>query len=512
MQSLTKNGQYFLYLSLIVILGSIFLRFYGISAPPFDTHNGRQVQTLSTADDYYENGIDLLHSKVHYQGYPGYQLLEFPLYQGIIAFLWKTFSKSIVVVRLFNISVNLLTAWLIILIVKMYFSKKLAFLTGVIYLMTPLNMVYSRSTLFEVFAVLLNVLVIYLYLKLGNISNFKSIFLFLIWSVTVILSAVVKPLYLAPFCVIFFFTFFKKDKRTIILYGISLSIALACLFLWLRHAKAVNSMYFFTYNFAVEDHLGFKYFFTFTYWAKMMQRFVLKITPGPLILFFLLSLVFFFLKDASLNIGPVIVTWTCIGVYLFSFANINRPHDYYQLILTPLTSFLAAFTFNYIYKKIDAAKIRNMVLFIFILSVFASSALTYFTYVRLSVPLIEFEERVKPHVNPENKFAFLFINATRYEKDPYYPKFRYYKAEDFEYIAALYSIDKWGRAFVDTGIEGSIEYIKGVPEDLLKHFGEIIYYRFHHDDFNEDYFRSLKKLGYEKSYSDNYMYIFQRAG
>lgn len=64
-----------------LLLAGLLLRLHGLSYPPYDHHSFRQTQTLSTAEAFYRNGIDLLHPTAIYMGYPGTFVLEIPLFK-----------------------------------------------------------------------------------------------------------------------------------------------------------------------------------------------------------------------------------------------------------------------------------------------------------------------------------------------------------------------------------------------------------------------------------------------
>ncbi|MFH1283741.1 MAG: phospholipid carrier-dependent glycosyltransferase [bacterium] len=511
MLSNIKRDQIIIFIIFFLVFISILLRFYRLNAPPYDTHNSRQTQTLATIEDFHQNGIDLLYPKTHYVGYPGYQLLEFPFYQAVVSKLWKAFPATAATVRIYNILIHIFTAFLLILILKKYFAMDLCLLTAAVFILTPLNLMYSRSMLLDPTAVFFNMVVILLFLEIEKINNIKSIFLLIIWSICVILAALIKPLYLFPFCIIFFLKIFKRDKITIALYGISLSIALVLLFMWVKHADTVNAAHYFTSMQAVENHLGFKAIFTPTFWFKMVQRFNLKIAPGPSLLFLLFSLyIIFFKKDESNAVSIAKISWLCVVSFLVIFANINSPHDYYQLILIPFLSFIVIFSLNYFCDNMVNKDLKYPVILMFILSLFLASNLTYFTYARISVQVLEFQAKVKPHLDKTNEYVITFINTSYFDRFKNFPKSKFYKGPDFENVAALYSIGKWGTATADINMEESLNYLKNVPGDLIKQFGEIIYYRYNKNSITEEQLGIINQLGYQEKYRDDDVLIFRR--
>jgi len=92
-----KKLDYFI-LSTILIIAFIF-RLYKINTPLADLHSWRQADTASVARNYVKNGIDLFHpvyddlSNVQsgIDNPNGYRMVEFPIYNAIVAILYKIF-------------------------------------------------------------------------------------------------------------------------------------------------------------------------------------------------------------------------------------------------------------------------------------------------------------------------------------------------------------------------------------------------------------------------------------
>src|SRR4051794_20499725 len=98
-------------LILATFLIGLVLRFLGLHLPPFDYHAARQTQTLSTIQAYHKDGIDLLHPRVNYAGYPGVFVLELPIFQALIALSFRLLGFHLEIIRIFNIALGLATAW-----------------------------------------------------------------------------------------------------------------------------------------------------------------------------------------------------------------------------------------------------------------------------------------------------------------------------------------------------------------------------------------------------------------
>jgi len=494
----------------ILLAGSaILLRFYNISSPPFDAYSLRQTQTLSTIADFYENGVDLLYPKTHHAGYPGYYVLECPFYQAAMAYLWHIFPYSIAVIRCFNILINIFTAWLLYLVTNLFLPKKISAGAAIMFLLTPLNIFCSRSTLLEPAIVFLVMLVVYLYFRIGLINNAKSVVLFLLLSVCLCVSILIKPIYLGPFFVIFAATF-SNNKKTAGFYAVSFFTALGLLCLWMTRAATINNESIFTAGLAAKNLLGNGSLFNPFFWLIMFHRAAVKIAPGPalLCLFFSLFIAFFKNDADKKSIYLLRICWVIICGFLWLFADINFPHAYYQLILTPFSSVLIAFAAFYLLDKLSDARVKQVLCLIFTISLFLSAAISYLESARLSVSLLEFQAALGPRLDQNNRFVFLFVKSIPGDE---LSKIKFDKSPAFDELSGLYSVNKWGETRKGLTVKESVAYLKDIPQPLRDNFGEIIFYKY---DYGNDFFAedltALGELGYKLKMNSRFGVILQR--
>lgn len=501
----------FTVLTVILLVGaSTFLRFYNISSPPFDAHSLRQTQTLSTIADFHENGVDLLYPKTHYAGYPGYFALECPLYQAAMAWLWNIFPHSIAAIRFYNILIGIFTGWLLYLIANLFLPKKTSAAAAIIFLLAPLNIFCSRSILLEPTGIFLALTLIYLYFKIGPINNPKSLVLFLLFSICLCVSALIKALYLFPLLVIFAATLYGKDKKTTGLYAISFSLALFLLFLWMAHANAVNNSSIFLEGKTAIKHLGCLSLFNPLFWPTMAYRAAIKIAPGPAFWLLLFSLFLAFFKNGidKKSVYLLRICWVIILGFLCLFADINLPHDYYQLILTPFTSLLIAFAAFYLLDQLSDTRVKNAICVIFAAALFLSASIAYLETARISVPLLEFQAAVGPRLGQNNRFVFLFAKAISRDD---LSKIRFNKPPELDELSALYSVNKWGVARRGLTVQESIAYLKSIPRHLRDNFGEIIFYGYvYGEEFFPEELATLGELGYKLKTNGRFGAIFKR--
>lgn len=111
----------------IILFFAFFIRFYHITYPITDVFAFRQTQTASVIRNFYREGINLFYPKVDSLGQPGYLVLEFPLYQAIVALLYHLFSPDILYARITSIFFGFLSAILLYKITLELLNKKLRF-------------------------------------------------------------------------------------------------------------------------------------------------------------------------------------------------------------------------------------------------------------------------------------------------------------------------------------------------------------------------------------------------
>ena len=488
------------------------IKFHHFNAPPFDKHNFRQTQTLSTIEDYYENGVNLMMPKTHYVGNPGYHVLEFPVYQAFMAGLWKVTSPGPGMVRVVNIIAGLLSALLIFLITRRFLRVEEAILSSVFFILSPLNMIYHRSMLIDTWAVLFMLFTLYLYLAQEPKTKGKLFLRWFLFTASIILAALIKALYLFPFVVIFLLTFRKKPARSQILYWSGIVIALILLGLWMIHAREVNSFGYFTSTQSIERHIGFKDFATLSFWMAMIFRTVTRFAPGTGMFLLLVSLVlcFYRFSDKEEVVAGTFYTlplkslfkilWVILLLYLLTFAAMNRIHDYYQMVLIPFMSVLLALSCGAVLREVKQDLLRDVLAITFVAG-FAIPSYVFFMFYSAPVPkILMFRERIAPLVESSNKFVFLF-----YKQSPYGGSF-----ELFPKVASMYSINKWGRYFEIKNTEQVISILKKLPESVRQSSGELILYDL--PPLSKEEKSDLSAMGFELFRENSYGQVFKLTG
>jgi 4-amino-4-deoxy-L-arabinose transferase-like glycosyltransferase len=235
----------------IVLLTGLLLRLKGLSDPPFDSHTSRQTHTLSTIEAFHSDGIDLLHPRVIYTGYPGVLVLELPVFQALGATLYNIFGAHIELIRILNILFGTATMWLLYKVARHLFDATTAVAAAMIYWLAPVNILYQRSVLLDPSAVFLSTLSFYclaLLLIPGNMdaaanrSRQRWIWFGIFGGATLIV-ALVKALYLWPTVLLLGWVLlsrrFKWGMWTVLALLV-FGLAGIGVLVWNHHATVVN--------------------------------------------------------------------------------------------------------------------------------------------------------------------------------------------------------------------------------------------------------------------------------
>ncbi len=158
-------SQWSLIAILVVAVG---LRLYRVSNPISDWHAFRQADTASVTREYVKHGIDLLrptyqdHSNIQSgkDNPQGYRMVEFPLINGMIALVLRTFPGLPLVVtsRIFSIAASVGTMLALYQVVKKVSDQRLAYLSVLVMGILPYSIYYSRAVLPEPYMLLFSTL------------------------------------------------------------------------------------------------------------------------------------------------------------------------------------------------------------------------------------------------------------------------------------------------------------------------------------------------------------------
>ena len=147
----TKEG---IVLALILAV-ALTVRLYKIDRPLADWHSWRQADTAAVARNFIKDGFnpfipryDDMSSQANGLDNPNrYRFVEFPLYNLLIAAVWKLTGIQTVSARLTTVFITLVSTVFLYLVVRHFSSTKTAALASFFFATLPYNVFYSSTIL-----------------------------------------------------------------------------------------------------------------------------------------------------------------------------------------------------------------------------------------------------------------------------------------------------------------------------------------------------------------------------
>lgn len=342
----------------LALIAGLVLRFWGFGNPPFDAHAFRQTQTLATIEDFYWGGVDFFYPTTNYAGHPGILVLEAPVFQVIAAALYHLFGPHLEVIRALNIVIGAGTTLALYAITARLLNRRTALLSALIYWLAPLNILFERSTLFDPMAVLFALLSFYEFLVLLRpraegklLRQPRTLAALAGLTLTTCLVAVMKPLYLWPSVLLAAWEFARRRfrfEREIALAAAVFFVSGVLFLAWNRHCYIANRSGYYR-DLDPSSLLGIKELFDPKYyWTLMKTRYKEWLGAFGMILY-PMGLWAAWKRRKEKAIAATLWLLALIPpTYLCVFANINFPHNYYQLIITPFLAIIAAVGFAWL--------------------------------------------------------------------------------------------------------------------------------------------------------------------
>jgi 4-amino-4-deoxy-L-arabinose transferase-like glycosyltransferase len=136
-----------------LIAVAVLIRLPTLTLPLLERHAFRQTQTAYTARIFHTDGIDLLHPQLPVFGPPWQVPFEFPLYQAGAALFMDLGVDETVALRGLSLALFAVSAGLLWLLLAPRIGRLGAGVALVVFLFTPLGMVWSRTSMIEYLAV-----------------------------------------------------------------------------------------------------------------------------------------------------------------------------------------------------------------------------------------------------------------------------------------------------------------------------------------------------------------------
>ncbi len=327
---------------IILILASYPLKFIHFNDPYFGAYLSRQLQTMSTIDAYAAQGIDFVHPRSNHAGWPGYLLLEFPIFQAIAALVSQVTENPLVTTRMLNLIFGTLSIFLVYGISRFWFDRRVAFYSSLFFAWAPLNIMFHRSTMIDVscvfFALASQLILMHWFVQ-------RRWWLGVLFFVTGALCVLIKPLYFSPVIVLLVIQLileslpfsWKRLGTSIGRHGAIFSSLLligGLLIYWLAISLPKGP------SNGIFDLLGSSVLLKPQYYLKFLHRLMEHyVTPFNALLL-MAGIFLLFQKDRrTLRIQLLAAPL----VYYTIFANINLPHSYYSLIMIPYFSIITGY-------------------------------------------------------------------------------------------------------------------------------------------------------------------------
>ena len=332
-------------LLVLIALLAFMLRLYKIDTPLLDWHSWRQADTASVTREFQKNGIQLLYPKYHDlsnipSGLPnpeGYRMVEFPLYNALVASLLAVAPQLPLVVtsRVVSILFSIGTLISLFFFVTSYYGKKAGYLAAFFFAVLPYSIFYSRVILPEPVMVFFSTFSItcFRFFLLRN-SN-KYYFLSL---ASIAISFLLKPFtaFLAPVYIVMIFEqrSLKEVARDLRLYVYGV-LAVVPFLLWRDWIQQ------FPEGIPASDWLfngnGIRFRPAWVRWLGYER--ITKLILGYIGILALPVSLF----ESTMKKKFILLSWWLgIGLYFTVIATGNVQHDYYQALLTPIISFTLA--------------------------------------------------------------------------------------------------------------------------------------------------------------------------
>jgi 4-amino-4-deoxy-L-arabinose transferase-like glycosyltransferase len=343
---LSKDKLFWVILFLLVAI-----RFINISMPILEGTATRQVQTAMIARNLYTGGFNILYPQVDFLGPgPGYMILEFPLYNFMVAILYfmlggvyEWAGRFLTVLFYAGASVFLYK------IVHGLFDKKTALISVIVFGLSPISIIYSRAIMPDFPTLFFVIGSLYFMLKYAEKEHATN---FWISCVFTMLALLVKPqsFYVAiPLAYLLWhkdrWNFFIKPRNWLYLIIVVLPVVA-----WLLHGRSVHSLVSIreAYNFELNNWFEPALMLSVDYYSNTW-RIIIDWVLSPL--GFSLFFIGIFIRPYK-NSQRLIWYWLFgVVVYYIVFNTHIMGQEYYHIALVPIASIFIALAGISIFNK-----------------------------------------------------------------------------------------------------------------------------------------------------------------
>ncbi|MCB9812824.1 MAG: glycosyltransferase family 39 protein [Pseudomonadales bacterium] len=366
-------------LLIFIIFIALFLRIYKISNPILDWHSWRQADTASVTREYVKSEINPLYPKYHdisniasgLENPEGYRMVEFPIYNIIVAFILKSFStlQLEATSRMVSIIFSIGTLVSLFFLTKSYYGKKAAYLASFFFAVLPYSVFYSRTILPEptmLFFSTFSLVTLRYYLIKPSYRHY------LLSVISLAIAVLLKPFVIFLFPLYIQMILEKKGWKGLKDFRLYLYALISIIPFLLWRKWIIN----FPAGIPASDWLfngnGIRFRPAWFRWLGYER--ITKLILGFVGIIFLPISFLGSLKEKEFFIPS---WWLGIGIYFSVIATGNIQHDYYQILITPIISITLAHGVlildKFLSKKINALVSMGLISFLIILTLYFSN-------------------------------------------------------------------------------------------------------------------------------------------
>lgn len=357
---------------LVLVVIAFVLRTYKLDTPLADWHSWRQADTSAVSRGFIgDHKINWLYPTYEdlssiASGLPnsrGLRFVEFPIYNAA-TFVTKNLIPELNTEeagRVTTALASVLSLVFVFLLCRKLLSRRIAYLSAIVFAVLPYNIFYSRTILPDPTMVMLSLGGVWFALKYLEMGKKKYLILTFVFSASALL---VKPYAVFILGVIGYFMLLNlQNKKRIISLSVAGLLAVIPLVLWRNwisqypEAIPANSWLF--------NGNGIRFKGAFWYWlfADRIGRLILGFWGLVLFGFGVMKPII----SRKYGLFPFVLGVLAFS-YLAIFATGNVQHDYYQILLIPSLSILVALGLDYLINFGIKGKILAVVSFLFMVA------------------------------------------------------------------------------------------------------------------------------------------------
>ena len=359
-----KKLHLVLFLALVGL--TIALRLYHFTFPIADWHSWRQSDTAAVARNFVKRGFDPFHPRYDdlsniqsgKDNPEGYRMVEFPLYQIAGYAIYRVFpaisiEEALRIVSIFSSVVSLASLYYIAYVIS---SPAVGFFAALTFALLPYNVFFGRVILPESFMVLLYLSALATGLYSSKIRGTSKYFLFFVSAFFSALAFLVKPtvaFFLLPLLPIFI-SGFGVTLTSVVLGIVYVAVSLVPLLLWRKWIlQFPEGIPVFAWLF---NGNGIRFTPAWIRW--IFSERIAQLILGSWGLVFLCTGMF---HNKSRREAWFIFLWVA-GVlsYITVIATGNVQHDYYQIPLIPVLSYLVGRGVLFIWNTLQRERIAGV--------------------------------------------------------------------------------------------------------------------------------------------------------